>query len=95
MLPLMVSWTLKNGSLPSLPIVAFTEKHLWRLVHNVPSHWETETRVAFAANLQGGLDQWKCLVALSREYPRVMFLVKAVGLGNETPLAPHFFLHDF
>lgn len=26
-----------------------------RLVHNVPSHWETETRVAFAANLQGGL----------------------------------------
>ena len=23
------------------------------LVHNVPSHWETETRVAFAANLQG------------------------------------------
>ena len=24
-----------------------------RLVHNVPSHWESETRVAFAANLQG------------------------------------------
>ena len=23
------------------------------LVHNVPSHWESETRVAFAANLQG------------------------------------------
>ena len=29
-----------------------------------------------------------CKVAcLSREYPRVMFLVKAVGLGNEIPLA--------
>jgi len=27
------------------------------------------------------------LVVLSREYPRVMFLVKAVGLGNEIPLA--------
>lgn len=28
-----------------------------RLVHNVPSHWESETRVAFAANLQGGSKQ--------------------------------------
>jgi len=30
------------------------------LVHNVPSHWETETRVAFAANLQGqgAWDSW-------------------------------------
>jgi len=30
------------------------------LVHNVPSHWETATRVAFAANLQGndGWDSW-------------------------------------
>ncbi|CAE7547359.1 unnamed protein product [Symbiodinium natans] len=30
------------------------------LVHNVPSHWESETRVAFAANLQGegAWDSW-------------------------------------
>lgn len=30
------------------------------LVHNIPSHWETQTRVAFAANYQGGgsWDAW-------------------------------------